>query len=125
MFICQLCRFFEPLVHQTRKFGQDYPNYLGVKLILSSNRKPAFSFFIFIENAILWTIILLYFVTSLMGSYWHFRYNMLRKKFPATSFTGSPVLSESGLDFLNKLLTYDPEKVYVVHVMKFNWFYLT
>lgn len=50
---------------------------------------------------------------------------MLRKKFPATSFTGSPVLSELGLDFLNKLLTYDPEKVYVVHIMKFDWFYVT
>lgn len=36
---------------------------------------------------------------------------MLRKKFPATSFTGSPVLSDSGFDLLNKLLTYDPEKV--------------
>jgi hypothetical protein len=40
-----------------------------------------------------------------------FRYNLLRKKFPATSFTGSPVLSDSGFDLLNKLLTYDPEKV--------------
>lgn len=37
-------------------------------------------------------------------------YNMLRKKFPLTSFTGSPVLSDLGLDLLNKLLTYDPEK---------------
>uniref|UniRef100_A0A175YSB5 cyclin-dependent kinase n=1 Tax=Daucus carota subsp. sativus TaxID=79200 RepID=A0A175YSB5_DAUCS len=39
-----------------------------------------------------------------------FRYNLLRKKFPATSFTGSPVLSDAGFDLLNKLLTYDPEK---------------
>uniref|UniRef100_A0A2P2M8U0 cyclin-dependent kinase n=1 Tax=Rhizophora mucronata TaxID=61149 RepID=A0A2P2M8U0_RHIMU len=39
------------------------------------------------------------------------QYNLLRKKFPATSFTGSPVLSDSGFDLLNKLLTYDPEKV--------------
>ncbi|KAF5726684.1 cyclin-dependent kinase G-2 [Tripterygium wilfordii] len=38
------------------------------------------------------------------------QYNMLRKKFPATSFTGSPVLSDAGFDLLNKLLTYDPEK---------------
>ncbi|KAB1207800.1 Cyclin-dependent kinase G-2 [Morella rubra] len=38
------------------------------------------------------------------------QYNLLRKKFPATSFTGSPVLSDSGFDLLNKLLTYDPEK---------------
>ncbi|XP_024634107.1 cyclin-dependent kinase G-2 isoform X1 [Medicago truncatula] len=38
------------------------------------------------------------------------QYNLLRKKFPATSFTGSPVLSDSGFDLLSKLLTYDPEK---------------
>ncbi|KAK6160377.1 hypothetical protein DH2020_003758 [Rehmannia glutinosa] len=38
------------------------------------------------------------------------KYNLLRKKFPATSFTGSPVLSDAGFDLLNKLLTYDPEK---------------
>jgi hypothetical protein len=48
-----------------------------------------------------------------------FRYNLLRKKFPATSFTGSPVLSDSGLDLLNKLLTYDPEKVY--HICYFDF----
>ena len=35
----------------------------------------------------------------------------MRKKFPATSFTGSPVLSDAGFDLLNRLLTYDPEKV--------------
>ncbi|MCD9559638.1 hypothetical protein HAX54_017769 [Datura stramonium] len=38
------------------------------------------------------------------------QYNMLGKKFPATSFTGLPVLSDAGFDLLNKLLTYDPEK---------------
>ncbi|XP_059640726.1 cyclin-dependent kinase G-2-like isoform X2 [Cornus florida] len=38
------------------------------------------------------------------------QYNLLRKRFPAVSFTGSPVLSDLGLDLLNKLLTYDPEK---------------
>ncbi|XP_011014239.1 PREDICTED: cyclin-dependent kinase 10-like [Populus euphratica] len=37
-------------------------------------------------------------------------YNQLRKKFPFTPFTGSPVLSDSGFDLLNRLLTYDPEK---------------
>lgn len=47
-----------------------------------------------------------------------FRYNLLRKKFPPTSFTGSPVLSDSGFDLLNKLLTYDPEKVILdLHVV--------
>ncbi|XP_075494977.1 cyclin-dependent kinase G-2 [Primulina tabacum] len=38
------------------------------------------------------------------------KYNLLRRKFPATSFTGSPVLSDAGFDLLNKLLTYDPDK---------------
>ncbi|KAJ6672271.1 CELL DIVISION PROTEIN KINASE [Salix viminalis] len=37
-------------------------------------------------------------------------YNQLRKKFPFTPFTGSPVLSDSGFDLLNRLLTFDPEK---------------
>ncbi|XP_061366564.1 cyclin-dependent kinase G-2-like [Gastrolobium bilobum] len=37
-------------------------------------------------------------------------YNMLRKKFPAASFTGSHVLSELGFDLLKQLLNYDPEK---------------
>ncbi|XP_008807532.2 cyclin-dependent kinase G-2 [Phoenix dactylifera] len=37
-------------------------------------------------------------------------YNRLREKFPPTSFTGRPTLSEAGFDLLNKLLTYDPEK---------------
>ncbi|WCJ36226.1 Cyclin-dependent kinase G1 [Euphorbia peplus] len=37
-------------------------------------------------------------------------YNLLRKKFPASSFIGSSVLSDLGFDLLNKLLTYDPEQ---------------
>lgn len=44
----------------------------------------------------------------------------MRKKFPATSFTGSPVLSDSGFDLLNKLLTYDPDKVKVTCDTQFN-----
>lgn len=39
------------------------------------------------------------------------RYNRLRDKFPAASFSGRPILSEAGFDLLNNLLTYDPEKV--------------
>lgn len=35
----------------------------------------------------------------------------MRKKFPATSFIGSPALTDLGFDLLSKLLTYDPEKV--------------
>ncbi|CAH2065931.1 unnamed protein product [Thlaspi arvense] len=52
-----------------------------------------------------------------------FRYNLLRKKFPATSFTGSPVLSDAGFDLLNKLLTYDPERrITVDDALKHDWF---
>ncbi|KAG4989988.1 hypothetical protein JHK85_032971 [Glycine max] len=49
--------------------------------------------------------------------------NLLRKKFPATSFTGSPVLSDSGFDLLNKLLTYDPEKrITAEEALNHEWF---
>ncbi|XP_058111042.1 cyclin-dependent kinase G-2-like isoform X2 [Magnolia sinica] len=37
-------------------------------------------------------------------------YNKLHDKFPPTSFSGRPTLSEAGFDLLNKLLTYDPKK---------------
>ncbi|KAI3877597.1 hypothetical protein MKX03_037730 [Papaver bracteatum] len=50
-------------------------------------------------------------------------YNLLRKKFPATSFTGSPILSDSGFDLLNKLLTYDPEKrITAEDALNHQWF---
>ncbi|XP_038704778.1 cyclin-dependent kinase G-2-like isoform X2 [Tripterygium wilfordii] len=51
------------------------------------------------------------------------QYNMLRKKFPVTSFTGSPVLSDAGFDLLNKLLTYDPEKrITAEAALNHEWF---
>ncbi|XP_024993908.1 cyclin-dependent kinase G-2-like isoform X1 [Cynara cardunculus var. scolymus] len=51
------------------------------------------------------------------------QYNLLRRKFPATSFTGSPVLSDAGFDLLNKLLTYDPEKRITAEVaLEHEWF---
>ncbi|KAL5724763.1 cyclin-dependent kinase [Ranunculus cassubicifolius] len=50
-------------------------------------------------------------------------YNLLRKKFPATSFTGSPILSEAGFDLLNKLLTYDPQKrISADEALNHEWF---
>lgn len=54
-----------------------------------------------------------YYAFHLCINYWFvsFRYNLLRKKFPAMPFTGSPVLSEAGFNLLNRLLTYDPEEV--------------
>ncbi|VVA94388.1 unnamed protein product [Arabis nemorensis] len=51
------------------------------------------------------------------------QYNLLRKKFPASSFTGSPVLSDAGFDLLNKLLTYDPERrITADAALKHDWF---
>ncbi|KAK6116583.1 hypothetical protein DH2020_049689 [Rehmannia glutinosa] len=51
------------------------------------------------------------------------QYNLLRRKFPATSFTGSPVLSDAGFDLLNKLLTYDPEKrITAEEALNHEWF---
>uniref|UniRef100_A0A7N0UWT6 cyclin-dependent kinase n=1 Tax=Kalanchoe fedtschenkoi TaxID=63787 RepID=A0A7N0UWT6_KALFE len=51
------------------------------------------------------------------------QYNLLRKKFPATSFTGSPVLSDTGFDLLNKLLTYDPDKrITAEAALNHDWF---
>ncbi|KAM7272734.1 hypothetical protein ACFE04_027397 [Oxalis oulophora] len=50
-------------------------------------------------------------------------YNRLRGKFPVTSFTGSPVLSDSGYDLLNKLLSYDPEKrITADDALNHEWF---
>ncbi|XP_024990095.1 cyclin-dependent kinase G-2-like isoform X3 [Cynara cardunculus var. scolymus] len=51
------------------------------------------------------------------------QYNLLRRKFPATSFTGSPVLSDAGFDLLNKLITYDPKKrITAEEALNHEWF---
>ncbi|AES91061.1 putative protein-serine/threonine kinase CMGC-CDK-PITSLRE family [Medicago truncatula] len=51
------------------------------------------------------------------------RCSMLRMKFPAASFTGLPVLSESGFDLLNKLLAYDPDKrISAEAALRHDWF---
>ncbi|PKA54792.1 Cyclin-dependent kinase G-2 [Apostasia shenzhenica] len=50
-------------------------------------------------------------------------YNRLREKFPPTSFSGRPTLSEAGFDLLNKLLTYDPEKrITAEAALNHDWF---
>ncbi|CAN8278349.1 unnamed protein product [Cochlearia groenlandica] len=64
--------------------------------------------------------------TSLPGAKAKFRkqpYNLLRKKFPAASFTGAPVLSELGFDLLNRLLNFDPERRLTVdEALSHGWF---
>lgn len=51
-------------------------------------------------------------------------YNLLRKKFPATPFTGSPVLSDAGFNLLNRLLTYDPEeRITAGDALNHEWFH--
>jgi len=51
------------------------------------------------------------------------RYNRLRDKFPAVSFTGGLTLSEAGFDLLNRLLTYDPEKrISADDALNHEWF---
>ncbi|XP_042501966.1 cyclin-dependent kinase G-2-like [Macadamia integrifolia] len=50
--------------------------------------------------------------------------NILRKKFPATCFTGSPILSDAGYDLLIKLLAYDPEKrITAEDALNHEWFH--
>ncbi|XP_078171899.1 cyclin-dependent kinase G-2-like [Carex rostrata] len=50
-------------------------------------------------------------------------YNRLREKFPPTSFSGRPTLSEAGFDLLNKLLTYDPERrISAKEALRHPWF---
>lgn len=51
-------------------------------------------------------------------------HNVLRKKFPAASFIGSPVLSEVGFDLLSKLLAYDPDKrISAEAALLHDWFH--
>ncbi|XP_042010262.1 cyclin-dependent kinase G-2-like isoform X1 [Salvia splendens] len=51
------------------------------------------------------------------------KYNLLRRKFPATSFTGSLVLSDAGFDLLNRLITYDPDKrITAKAALNHEWF---
>ncbi|KAI3727030.1 hypothetical protein L1987_66838 [Smallanthus sonchifolius] len=52
------------------------------------------------------------------------RYNNLRNKFPIAVFTGSPALTELGIDLLSKFLTYDPEKrITAKQAFDHGWFH--
>ncbi|PHU07285.1 Cyclin-dependent kinase G-1 [Capsicum chinense] len=57
-------------------------------------------------------------------SFVKYQYHNLRKKFQnATAFMGLPVLSDTALDTLYKLLTYDPEKrITVDAALNHEWF---
>ncbi|KAJ7526555.1 hypothetical protein O6H91_16G011900 [Diphasiastrum complanatum] len=63
---------------------------------------------------------------NLPGVKWNFvgqPHNKLREKFPAISFAGRPMLSESGFDLLNGLLTYDPQKrITAEKALEHDWF---
>ncbi|GJW76007.1 cyclin-dependent kinase G-2 isoform X1 [Tanacetum coccineum] len=53
----------------------------------------------------------------------NFGYSLLWRKFPATSFTGSPNVSDARFDLLNKLLTHDPEKCITADTtLNHEWF---
>ncbi|XP_074278659.1 cyclin-dependent kinase G-2-like [Silene latifolia] len=55
--------------------------------------------------------------------YVHQPHNQLHKQFPRALFTGSPVLSDSGLDLLSRLLTYEPEKrITAEEALNHRWF---
>ncbi|XP_071709927.1 uncharacterized protein [Rutidosis leptorrhynchoides] len=50
-------------------------------------------------------------------------FNTLRRRFGAATFTGAPMLTELGLDLLNKLLTYDPSKrISAKDALNHQWF---
>ncbi|KAI3765953.1 hypothetical protein L2E82_16000 [Cichorium intybus] len=47
----------------------------------------------------------------------------LRKRFPAASFMGTPVVTEMGFDLLSRFLTYDPEKrITAEEALNHGWF---
>ena len=133
------CRYSKSLAHQTKRFGPGSLNFLEWSWTLSNTSKCSISYILkfYVEFEVyillfatvfpgfqLWVIFWSAFVAFRWWQsplhckfFWFYlllcnfcRYNLLRRKFPALSFTGSPVLSDAGFDLLNKLLTYDPEK---------------
>ncbi|GAA0139560.1 non-receptor serine/threonine protein kinase [Lithospermum erythrorhizon] len=57
------------------------------------------------------------------GNFVKHQSNNLRKKFPPSSFTGAPFLSDAGFDLLSKLLTYDPERrISAEAALEHEWF---
>ena len=91
-----------------RRYGLVMPSYLVSKSTLLNNRMFLIPAFVVSPPSVYDCMIASYF------DFFFFRYNRLRDKFPAASFSGRPNLSEAGFDLLNKLLTYDPAKVKLI-----------
>ena len=60
------------------------------------------------NSAFIWSSFSISFCKICLSSF-----NRLREKFPPTAFAGRPPLSESGFNLLNRLLLYDPKKVFI------------
>ncbi|KAK9063498.1 hypothetical protein SSX86_017368 [Deinandra increscens subsp. villosa] len=100
----QLDKIFKTLGTPNETIWPGYSKLPGVKVNFVKHQLPALGDFLVCVSSFCW-------------------YNLLRRKFPATSFTGSPVLSDAGFDLLNKLLTYDPEKrITAEAALNHEWF---
>lgn len=102
LFLC--FRFLKPLEHQMRISGLVTRTCLVQKWFSPNNRKCYFTH-LKLSQSLGRSNLNNNFISLFL------RYNRLREKFPPTSFSGGPTLSEAGFDLLNKLLTYDPERV--------------
>ncbi|CAH1433842.1 unnamed protein product [Lactuca virosa] len=100
----QLDKIFKILGTPNETIWPGFSKLPGVKVNFVKHQRPALGDFLVCLSSFHW-------------------YNLLRRKFPATSFTGSPVLSDAGFDLLNKLLTYDPEKrITAEAALNHEWF---
>ena len=99
-------QIFRTLGTPNEKIWPGYAKLPGVKV--NFVKQPYVSTFILPFVAILLNVL---FHLTVLIFFNLLRYNRLRDKFPAASFSGRPILSEAGFDLLNSLLTYDPDKV--------------
>jgi len=108
-------QIFRTLGTPNEKIWPGYAKLPGVKV--NFVKQPYVSTFILPFVAILLNVL---FHLTVLIFFNLLRYNRLRDKFPAASFSGRPILSEAGFDLLNSLLTYDPDKVQFIIS---NWHY--